>query len=152
MSLFKKVSLILLCFILSACQEKYTRAYLLEHPDVLKNEVVKCQQQTMQSEPQTSYCERVMHAASQLMAVINEQQASPEGFGQKILAAEFACVQAKTALANAKQQLKTLRSQKAPNTDIQIAERKVTSLRDEHKDKHEQIKVLLAVAGLNSPE
>lgn len=152
MSLMKKLSVLIFLMLLSSCQRQYTYTYLTQHPIVLKDEVEKCQKANPKPSENVIYCDMVMNAASTVMSIINEQQASPEAFGEKILSAELACSKIRESLEQAKKDLQNLTKQKADKEQIKTAEEKIAELKKQQQTQRNETKILLAVAGLNSPE
>lgn len=96
---------ILLLLMLSACeQRKYTYAYLMQHPTVLKRAVAACKPE---STAQTEQCEIVLYAAAQFTSLLNEQQSDPQAFGERLLRAQMLYAKANHGenLADEKQEI-----------------------------------------------
>lgn len=137
---------------LSACNEKLTYSYLMEHPNELKQEVVRCQLMEEKTRDQAAQCETVMNAAENIAAIRDAQQQDPEKFGQKILDTEFTSVKAQEEMFAARQSLDALKIKNGSLSELKAAQDKLDQAQKVYQDKSEEVKVLLAVAGMNSPE
>lgn len=137
---------------LSACNEKLTYSYLMEHPNELKQEVVRCQLMEEKTRDQAARCETVMNAAENIASIMDEQQQDPEKFGQKILDTEFAWVKAQEDMLAARQTLNALKTKNGSLAELKAAQDKLNQVQKAYQDRSEEVKVLLAVAGMNSPE
>src|SRR3990167_4126292 len=76
-------------FALSACQAKEPanlKMYLLQHPSKLRDEIALCKT----SKRDFKRCETVVSAATDMQALIEEQQKHPQEFGMRILRAQIA--------------------------------------------------------------
>lgn len=151
-TLYQSTILVSLTIALVGCNEKLTYSYLIEHSNVLKQKVADCQSIDEKSSEDISQCQIVMSAAADLIIIINEQQDDPEKFGQKILNAESDWVKAKEKLHDTQQILSTLETKKASSVELQAAQRNLDQAKEAYKFKHDQVKVLLSVVGMNSPE
>lgn len=149
---FKIIVVVLMLPIMCGCKEKLTYSYLIEHPAYLKTEFDRCQMMDDKKTNQSTQCDVVMKAADKLSIIVNEMQSDPEQFGEKIMASELDLVKVQDQLKTAQQSLETLKSQNASAAEIQSAQDKLTALQQECDDKHQAIKVMLAVVGLRSPE
>lgn len=98
-SIVKGLVCVLLMIELSACRDKpYTLNYFLSHPLVLKKEISRCRELPNEiTLEEKRECDLVNQAANQFMQVVDEEQGTPEKFGEKILHAQM-------DLANAKDQ------------------------------------------------
>jgi len=153
MSIFQKIFLvILLPTALVGCTEKITYTYLMQHPNQLKQAIVTCQAKNERTKDQASQCEMVMYAAANMLAIISQQQEEPEKFGQRLMDAEVAYVKATDELQVAQEALADLQNKKASPTDLTAATDKMDKARKTVEEKNEEIKVMLAVLGLSSPD
>lgn len=109
--------------LLTSCQRDMSSDYLMRHPDVLKQEIERCHANETKTREVASRCEVVMSAAERFIKLLNEQQSNPEKFGVRIMEAQAAC--AKSILTS--------------TSTIDTA-----ACHD--------VKILLAVIGVNSPE
>lgn len=136
---------------LTGCGEPFTYSYLIEHPAVLKKELDNCQLTNINTPAQSARCEVVLYAAATLASLINEMQADPEKFGQKILDQEMACAKIKTTRQALQQQLAALHAKKVPATDMTTVQSQLEQTEKMYQEQREKIKALLAVAGMGSP-
>jgi hypothetical protein len=145
----QKFILILVMLIgLTACEKKLTYSYLISHPQELKAEMDRCQT----SDNNDQRCEIVLYAAANLTAIIRDQQANPEKFGQRVMDTQVQCLADKKALQTAKANLAALQKQQASAAEITSAQTEVAKAQQRFKDKREEVRMLLAVLGLGSPE
>ncbi len=147
----KLVLSIFLSIVLVGCQEDLTYSFLMQHPNALKKAVADCQE-VNNSPEQSKQCEIVMFAAANMMSILNDQQANPEQFGQRVMDAEFACVKAKQELVAAQLALVDLQAKHASSADIKTAQDKVDQAKKTLDTQREQVKDMLAILGINSPE
>lgn len=110
-------------FIMMGCNEKSTYTYLMQHRHELEQAMENCQ--TSINQKDDAYCRMVEHAVENFNKLVTEQQSNPELFGQQILDQEIVCAKVK--------------QDKNANAD-QVA-----------KD-CDEVKAMLAVVGLTSPE
>lgn len=124
MQKIQNLFLILLCLMmLGGCRKDHSYAYLMQHPQALKQAMETCQSNSDQISQ--ADCTTIEHAVEDFNNLLLEQQSNPENFGQRIMDQEIAC-------ANIKQD---------KNADAS----KVKSVCD-------QVGTLLAVAGLSTPD
>lgn len=128
--------IIMLAFLTGCKREALTYSYLMQHPDSLKKEVLRCQSNAEKTNMQATQCEMVMSAAANFSALVEAQQSEPEKFGERIIAAQSACVSAKRAFEE---------SQKSAMV-------RLSEIEKAYQAKCEEVAVLLAVVGLASPE
>jgi len=150
--MLQNILIILLPILLTGCKENLTYPYLMQHPQVLKNAVENCQATKEKSKEEASQCEIVMNAATNLMSVMNEMQENPEQFGQRVMDAENAYVKAKNELYLAQQELADLQKKQATPAGLKAAQDKIDNAKKGYEGKREEVKVMLAVIGINSPE
>lgn len=132
---------------LAGCHHELTYSYLVRHPDVLKDEANRCDEQKDASDQ----CKLVMRAATDFMNALNEQQQDPERFGQKIMQAEAAFVTAKQEMKAAQAEVRSLKDQKRSEEEIAAAEQKLTAAQEAYKRHKEEMQLLLGAASVNSP-
>ena len=145
---------VLIFFILLAtgCKEKLTYSYLLTHPAILKDAITDCKDSDTPSPEMTTHCEMVLTAAENIASIITEQQADYEKFGQRILQTEIAYGKAKESIQTARQQLALLKRDRAAQDVIQAAQVALDKAKQACEAKQQEVQVLLAVVGMNSPE
>ncbi len=152
-TVLKVLLCIFLPFALIGCKDKLTYPYLMQHPLELKQAITKCQSTNEKSKEQAAQCEIVTYAAVNMMSIISEQQDNPEKFGQRIMDVESAYVKASDELHVAQQALDDFQQRKQTTaTEIKAAQGKVENAKKTYDEKREEMKILLAVIGLNSPE
>lgn len=139
----KSRSLLLLIIlpVLTGCQHPLTYAYLMTHPAALEKKVAYCQRGGVSNQDDES-CKLIMHAATDFMALLREQQFDPEKFGNKIMQAEDACISAHEKMVQAKRD--SLMSDKAKASYL--------AAKQAYDEQYEQVRILLAVASTSSPE
>lgn len=148
----KNQTLVLLMSMLAGCNETHTYSYLMQHPAVLKDEFTQCQASIQKTKEQAAQCEIVLNAAANMMTMMNEQQQDPEKFGQRVMDAEAEYVKSKADLSVAQQEVDNLRNGKAPAAEIAAAQAKLDKLKLQNDELQQEIKTMLAVLGMNSPE
>jgi len=140
---------------LSACDRgdrADTYNYLLMHPHVLKLEMNTCQKQTQIGDEPTAHCAIVDKAASQIMALIEDQQKNPEKFGQDVLRMQFDYMATEQSMIVATTEAANLRAKQASAKEIATAEAVTVERVNELHEIKEKIQIALAVIGLSSPE
>jgi hypothetical protein len=132
-------ALISLCLImLTGCQEKKNYGYWMQHPAQIQRELERCHA------TEAPQCAEVRRAASDFTALLREQQMDPEKFGQKVLTAEYQLAQLKHEWQQAKAVYRVER-----NSDTL---QKMESAQKAYWGKKEEVRILLAVIGVTSPE
>lgn len=126
-----RLSYLLLCivFALSACGKELSPQYFIEHPDYLKKMISKCDV----SNQSTKLCQTAFQAVDLLNELLPQLEQDPEAFGNKILRAEESCYGIK--VDNSQLSTTTLK----PGDNFPT-------------DPCEQVKILLAVEALTTPE
>lgn len=135
-------------FILTGCEEKISYSYLMEHPQKLQKEVEKCEENNSATEE----CKIVSYAANNVMMLINEQQADPEKFGDKLLQQQTELGELKIKINSAQQKLSQLKMQKENAEKIKAAQNNLEEMQKQYQDQYQEVKYKLAVIGLASPE
>lgn len=156
MKIFSERRLVLLsvCFAMVGCQQQdMTVDYLVTHPYVLEKQLVNCSNDnTVNNQQITPHCKMVADAQSILRTYLQAEQADPERFGQRILDAEYELSQLKIKLAAADEELKAMQSKNVIPAELHVAEIARDKIQANVKEKKREVDILLAVAGLNSPE
>lgn len=153
MSLMHYISLVIAVMVLSGCQNtNYSQDYLIQHPNLVKKEIEYCQSLLNKTPEQAKRCELVMNAAGILMALLSERQQDPEKFGRRVIDVEIGYVKAKQNYEAAQQLLNDLKNKKMSNTEIETAQVKVAETKQVYEDKRREMKTLLSVIGMSSPE
>ena len=107
---------------LTGCK-KETYADFIRNPDALNDAIAQCQNAQPAPTNEFTFCDKVKYAADHLSAAIYEQQLNPEQFGARILDAETMLVKLKSE------------NQSSETYQQQLNE----------------VQLLLAVAGINTP-
>jgi hypothetical protein len=142
-------------FVMTACQKNLSFSYLVRHPSALKKEIIYCRPDHLlssQDNEKIKYCQMVMVAAERLLSVLTEQQENPEKFGEKLLNLQTTLHQTKHAFDVAEKDLMTLQKQHASSTAISEGKERRDRLKKRYDEQKEEIQVMLAVIGINSPE
>ena len=113
--------------------------YLMQHPACLKREVERCKEMM-----EAQQCAEVRRASADFTTILNEQQMDPEKFGKKMLAAEYQLAQVKHEWQQARAVYRAER-----NSDTK---QRMESARKVYLEKKEEVRALLAVIGVQSPE
>lgn len=147
----KNKILVLLCAAigLTGCNEKLTYEYLVQHPMVLKAEVERCQSG---EQPNQADCPVIMNAATNFAAMYNDRQQQPEKFGERLLALQLELTQFKNKYMAARKNLSDLKAKQAAQNDIQAAQVEVVAAEKAYLDQRTEVRMMLAVIGIDSPE
>jgi hypothetical protein len=138
--------------LLAGCQDKNDYQYLVAHPDYLKKRMVACDTVNKTgTNIQKQQCQIVMNAGTQFMATVAQQQTDPEQFGIRILKAESDYMQLKTNAALLTKQLDALHKNNGPAADIHATEAKLELANKACRDKQLEIRLLMAVVGVSTP-
>jgi len=145
-------ALFLLAPALFACSnEERNYAWYMQHPLELRQEITKCQSRFSQNNSQTK-CEMIMHAALNMTAIVNQQQTQPEKFGQRVLDAEERLGQLKLLVISAQQAVTELKNKNASPAELKVAVDDVEKAKKACNNQREEIRILLAVLGMGSPD
>lgn len=137
---------------LTACDKELSYSQLLKNPAMLKKELTRCQNTEGQTQAPTQRCIIVSKAAITLLSLIKQMEKNPESFGQKVLNQEAECVKAKIKLQEAEKNIQALKKTNASKESLTEAEQKKKEAETFYWQQREQVKILLAVLGLTSPE
>lgn len=146
------ITLMVIVPVLTGCEKELTYSDLIQQPLVLKKEVERCQSLEEKTNDQITYCEMVMNAANYVVPFINEMQEDPEKFGQRILTTQEAYMKAKVDLDKAQQSVDMLKAKNTSASELQLAQDKLEQRRLAYEKIQEEVRVLLGIAGVNSPE
>ena len=138
MSVKKHIVSFALFLSLMGCNEELTPAYLIQHPEILQQKINSCQLDKQKSLDEIKQCRMIMAMATKLQIFIEEQGSDPEEFGEKLLALQ-------KNLAADEQALGALKAKNAPAD-------KVNEAKNIYDEKRNEIAIMLAVIGMNSPE
>jgi hypothetical protein len=138
-----------LALLVMGCQQdEHTLNYLLQHPLVLEKEFTRCQALKEVNPAQEEQCALVTKAVNQVSIVANQQRYEPEKFGLRILTAQMEINTYTTELVDAKKELVNLKDEKKAKRQ-QI---KIDDLQMKMVAKQDEVKMMLAVMGLSTPE
>lgn len=149
----KLICLAGLASLLTACDDQDNYQYLITHPAVMKKKMAACATMSKTaSNIEKQRCEIVTNASTKFMAVVAEQQTDAEKFGVRVLMAE-------TAYSNAKAKMKQLEAdlaaaKAAPTTDVAAIhkmEEDLAAAKKDSDDKRQEVRMLLAVVGVSTP-
>ncbi|VVC76239.1 hypothetical protein AQUSIP_15450 [Aquicella siphonis] len=138
--------------LLAGCKDKASYSYYMQHPAALKAAVTSCQSEYNKTADRAAECEIVLFAAENMISLINEQQENPEKFGQRILTAQMDYMVLKQRAAEADQSYQQLKNTHAPDARLRTAKDDLYKAKKACADKLEQIRILLAVVGMGSPD
>lgn len=80
--------LITVVLFLAGCNRQYTYQYLTTHPKVLEQVLIQCRATPISRSSQDINCMTAENARQEVTMLLNEVQASIQGFGQKVMAAQ----------------------------------------------------------------
>lgn len=149
---------VLASIVLVGCEKEITYEYLMTHPKFLLYQLSVCEKNLSlqggdNEKNLASQCQVVMKARENFLLIAREQQQDPEAFGKKILQTEFDLANIKNQLLQAKQNEMLLKSKpQTPARELQDAQTSVNKITMRYQQKQFELKILLAVVGLNSPE
>lgn len=81
----KLLGLFLIASLSSACGEKTTYDYLMQHPDFLQQRYHHCIEHSSDSQ---AACNTIMRAQNDFAELVNQRDQDPEGFGARVLQEE----------------------------------------------------------------
>jgi hypothetical protein len=145
-------------FALSACDKDRQAdgddlySYLMMHPKELKGEMNTCYKQMARAEKLSDHCKRINVAGQEVMEVFESQQRNPELFGQDVLIMQQQLSSIQQEVKAAAEKVKLLRDQQASSKAINDAESQYAKAVMRQKVLNKNVRVALAVIGLNSPE
>lgn len=139
------IKIVIMCFaaLLVGCSSEmhhHNQDFLMQHPKLLQHEFNYCRHRSLNNPDEIRYCQTVQSAANAFVARLSQQQMAPQKFGAQLLAQEMDAAK----LRNKIQML-----QKGPDAKINA---ELTVAKQELQKLENQIKIDLAVIGLNSPE
>jgi hypothetical protein len=143
---------LVMCVFLVGCKEKDSYSYFMHHPTVLKQKLARCQAERNQSGKEVAQCEIIMYAVVNLTALAEEQQEDPQKFGERILRAQMSAAQAKNILVIAKKKLDEYEKKRPIVKEQQAAQAKLDHAKQIYQVQKEDVKVLLAVMSMATPE
>lgn len=143
--------LLMLVPMLTACNEKRNYAYLMRHPMYLHEENMRCDRMVNRTSAELAACNEVKRASADFMAIVNDQQINPEGFGKRVMQAERDCVDAKNKMQAARRALQLQKNQTSA-ADGSALEKQYLDARMVYKVKRNNVQQLLAAIGTHSPE
>lgn len=138
---------------LVGCQnqpEQYSSTYLMQHPSLLKTEMVRCQ--TTEGDQPDAYCTMVTQTTNDFFSILLQQQREPEAFGQRIMQAQVTYGDALTEAEAAKQHLHSLISAHASAAEIAAGQTAYQEALVSVKDAKTNVDTLLVIVGETSPE
>ncbi|EKD69991.1 MAG: hypothetical protein ACD_46C00682G0003 [uncultured bacterium] len=130
--------------LLSSCQENISYSYLMQHPLIAQEELEKCKAAEHQTAEDIERCKIILDATENINSILAEQQADAEKFGQRILELQNEVTKLKTSIQALQQQLKAQQT-----TSLQT---QLNQLQKTYTEKQENLNIMLAIVGMNSPE
>jgi hypothetical protein len=150
--MIKGIILFILSLPLFGCNPEITSDYLLENLNVLKQEVKYCDNFTDASmtAAQKIQCDIVMSTANNIVQLSNKQQADPQKFGIYVLSAEAEFSHAKVELLSAEKNIQQIKA--SDTAAFHSAQQKLIAAQEDYKKRQQEMKLLMAVLGIGSPE
>lgn len=136
---------------LSGCQENITYSYLMRHPDFLQNESLRCSVTEPETADDTTYCQLVDRAMTDLAAMATTQQKEPEKFGLLVMATETDYVNAGIAMRNASNAMRDAKN-RLDKPALDLAQSQYDQAKKLRDQKHEELGVLYSILKAHSPE
>ncbi len=144
----KNLVLLFSVFVLAACAKENEFSYLIQHPDELRQAVAQCQNK-IESDAR---CNRIMSIAERFDATVNKELQNREALGEYVMETQSACLAARLEWQKAQERLAALKTQSASSSEMGMAQKDVVTKKQIYDDKHEEILIVYAVIGSNSPE
>ena len=135
---------ILISFALIGCEKKTDYQYLMTHPMVLQKQMTFCKTNSPKTLQEMAHCRVVTYAAVNFTSLLMTQQQDPQKFGQQIMDAQYASIQASAKLA-AVQASFDMANTKNNGMNLEKA-------KQDYQNKLAEVDVLLAVLSLGRPE
>ena len=136
--------------VLAGCYEDHSASYFLKHPARLEAEVTRCQGLNPVARSEDRVCDIAINTAQQVSELVNEWRAQPEAFGQKILKAQLALVEAKALTKHLSQKVDSLQGQ--DDALLNQASRALQAANESLQAKQDEVNAMMIVVGLASPE
>lgn len=146
------ILIMMMLLMLTGCKETYNYSYLMRHPWALKKEIDRCQADGLLSVRKVEYCKIVMYAGENMLSILKQQQENPEKFGERILTIETEVAKAKVTLNDAQNVYDALKEKHAADDAVKEAKEKRDRLKKTYEDQYQEMKVMLTVIGINTPE
>jgi len=139
--------ILLLMGVLSGCwEEKSSYFYLMSHPDYLQMSYNRCVEGIIDS---TRPCSRIRQAHADFVALIQEREQNPEGFGARILQEQENAIYLKAQFSAAQQAYYAIDRSKS-SADLQKQRLELDKKKSDYQASGEQVKILLSVISATS--
>src|SRR5688500_8235365 len=133
-----KILFLLVCSVLlTGCNKPYTRLYLVQHPNILQKENIRCQNESSDN------CNFIKKTMAQFVMLTDLQREDAEGFGQQIIKAQIELANLKEAVEEAREAVKKNKAS---------AQDKLNQAEAAYDEQYEKIQVLLAIVAVTSSE
>jgi len=144
--------LLFFTFLLLGCgQEEKNHDYYMLHPLELKQEAQNCHPDILEMPQSTAKCKMLVRAMFRMTGIVAEQQTDPEAFGQRVMDAESRLGMLEINVISAREELDHLRSKNVSPAELKLAEDNLSKAKKASDHQQQEIRVLLAVIGMNSP-
>lgn len=143
--------IVLSALVLNGCQRNITYSYLMQHPNFLQQESLRCSITEQVVKEDAEYCKLVERAATDLMSVATSQQSEPEKFGMRIMEVEAEYVNVSFTMNKARQAIHQAK-QNRDKLALLAAETRFEQARKHRNEKEEELAILFAVLRAHSPE
>src|SRR5436190_1273493 len=108
--------------LLTSCKEKQTYSYYMCHPQQLQQAITECQSSFQKTKEQAEQCEAVGYAAVNMNTLVNQLQADPEKFGQRVLDAQENYAKLTAKADEATKAVEGLQNNHASPTELRTAQ------------------------------
>lgn len=147
MIFIRSMFLISVINILFGCSSSHDYNYLVQHPAVLSTELARCRAQITDALPR---CQVILNAAQYVGDIENDMQRDPQRFGEKILLLQTHLADLHTKIGALEQKLQStsssLHEQQRKDVTVQL-----TDAKKAYVEQRLELKVMLAIVGLNTP-
>ncbi len=150
--LIKMACLVGLASLLTACEDQYNYQYLITHPEVMKKKMAACEVMSKSaSNLEKQRCQLVTSASTKFYAIVAEQQTDAEKFGVRVLTAETDYANAKIKVKQLEADLAKARANPGDVTAMHKLEEDLAAAKKDSDSKREEVRMLLAVMGVSTP-
>lgn len=152
LKLLKVMCLAGLVSMLTACEDRYNYQYLITHPAIMKKEMDACDVMGMTaSNVEKERCAIVTHANATFMGVVVEQKINAEKFGVRVLTAETDYANARIKVKQLEADLANAKTNSGDTTSMHKLEEDLAAAIKDCEDKRQEVRMLLAVMGVSTP-
>ena len=144
-TLLKLIVSVAFLFLLSSCKDsKLTYAYLMQHPALMQQELIRCQMVVVQDEQ----CSLVKRASSDFATLMTELQTNQEQFGEKIMRAQWLQATSHQEIIEIKKKIAELSQDPAQSKQLDEAKQNLQKAEVVYQTQRSNAKILIAVVGM----